>query len=518
MRVTSALRPTTFSIPQFLPKSNLVLKTPFHTNSGQKGFSQNTTPNPGGSTVKKVGLIGLLLGAAALTAFTWIEGESSTTPIVFSQVEGKDWVEKCVELHPEILWLADANVRKTEEGQATLQGPYSEQLFGQKFIEFDRTIMTIRCLKLILDGSDQAYAEFTAVQPKEQKLSRESFQALHLQGQRLLQSKWEGLTEVQMAQAMETALVLGDIGKSEKARELFKPYGPSAPDHDDFYEEAIKIIEQNPQLSPSFARLPAASKKLIAEIANLAHYGHVTHLEGGTGMFSTLKESGVPYRDPIALSFDLFVHTCDVAGALGHVNNQSSVTYTEFTHRAMQAMGEAVRVLGNPEKTEWDAYNAYLATRASWLNLNAEDRSDRVLARISSMIRLFTPEEGIVLRNAMLQLAPSMRDRIIAQLDVRAEILPGRTPTYMPAVLLNLAGNPQLGATKEERLSKAITIGLPFITRVLEKYQELLASGQFDPMIPLNFNQMAGVAKSAPESLVKGEFTIEANGNIRLTK
>jgi predicted transcriptional regulator YdeE len=466
----------------------------------------------------KLGL--LLLGGAISTSLALYANEdkpSSSTfvkPIIFSPIDGKEWVEKCVEQHPEILWLADANVRKTEEGQATLQGTYSEQLFGQKYIEFDRTIMTIQCLKLILDGSDQAYLTFTAAQ-KDGKLSRESFLALHLQGQQLLKSKWKGLSELQMAQAMETALVLGDIGKSEKARELLKPYGIKAPDHDDFYGEAMQVIVQHPKLCPSFDRLPSPAKELLAEIANLAHYGHVTHLEGGAGMFSKLKESRVPSSDPIALSFDLFVHTCDVAGALGHVNNQSSLVYTEPAHRAMQAMGDAVRVLSNTQKTEWDAYNDYLAVRASWLGLSPEDRSDRVLSRIGAMLRLFTIEEGVVLKKAMLEIDVDVRNRIAAQLDVQQQDQPVRTPTYMPAVLVNLSNHSQLGETKEERLFKAITLGLPFITRVLEKHKELVANHEIDPNIPLNFNKMAGVAKTSPHSL-SDSFFIDEEGNVLL--
>lgn len=530
--VTSCLKLAGPFSPLFWPMryqtfTHSFARTPvkLHTNfnSHQRCFSQSIFPNPKGDTMKKAGKIGLflLLGGAVLTSFTLYANENKTPspnssiPIIFFPLEGRLWVEKCVEQHPEILWLAGANVRKTEEGQTTLRGTYSEQLFGQKYIEFDRTIMTIQCLKLILDGSDNAYLAFIAAQPKDAKLSRDSFQMLHLQGQRLLKSKWGGMSELQMAETMETALLLGDIGKSEKARELFTPYGIAAPDHDDFYGEAMQMIEKQPQLCPSFARLPSSGKKLLIEIANLAHYGHITHLEGGVGMFTKLKESEKPFTDPIALSFDLFVHTCDVAGALGHINNQSSLVYTEPTHCAMQAMGDAVRVLSNPNKSEWDAYNAYLGVRASWLGLSSENRPDRVLARIGAMLRLFTPEEGVVLRNAMLELDKNIRDKIVEQLDVQQQDQLSRTPTYMPTVLINLANNPQLGLFKDERLSKAITIGLPFIAKVLERYEELIANGDIDPNIPLNFNKMAGVAKTSPNLLGK-EFLIDKEGSVHL--
>jgi hypothetical protein len=478
----------------------------------------STSHNPEGSTMKKVKDIGLkiLLSALALTPFSLSakEGSGSIKPIIFSTIQGTKWVEKCVESHPEILWLADANVRKTEEGHATVQGTYSEQLFGQKYIEFDRTIMTLECLKLILDGSEGSYQAFTGAQ-KDGKLSFESFQVLHDQGRRLMQSKWEGLSEVQMAQALEAALVLGDMGKSEKAREIFKPYGIKAPDHDDFHGEVMLIIQKHPELCPSFSKLPSAAQELLVKSANLAHYGHVTHLEGGTGMFTRLKESGVASQDPIALAFDLFVHTCDVSGALGHVNNKSSIVYTEPTHRSMQAMWDAVKVLSNPEKKELDAYNSYLAVRASWLGLSSDDKSDRVLTRIGAMLRLFTPAEGVTLRQGMLGLSEKVRDQISAAMDVSQEEVLTRTPTYMPAVLVNLSNNSQLGDSKEERLSKAISIGLPFITKVLEKHKQQIAANEIDSNIPLNFNKAAGVAKESPDLLNK-EFQIDKEGNVYL--
>jgi hypothetical protein len=461
--------------------------------------------------MKKLGIfrLFLLFVGAVLPSF------SAPIPAVFSQVdEGLLWVEKCIEQHPEILWLADADVRKTEENQASLGGSYSEQLFGQKYIEFDRTMMTIRCLKLVLDGSEKSYLEFTAGQSKEDKLSREGFQTFHLEGQRVLKSQWEGISEMEMAQAMETALVLGDIGKSEKARALFRPYGIESPDHDDFHGEVMQMIEKHPELCPSFAQLSCSARKLLVKVANLAHYGHVTHLEGGVAMFRKLRESGIPSEDPMALSFDLFVHTCDVAGAFGHVNHHSSLAYTELTHRALQATGEAMRVLSNPIKTEWDAYNTYLGIRASWLGLNAEDNTDRVLARLGAMLRLFTLEEGVVLKEAMGRFDDAMRSKIIAKFDVQQIDQFSRTPTYVPATLVNLSNQRQLGDSKEERLFQAIIIGLPFITRVLERYKELMDNGEIDPNIPLNFNAVAGIAKSSPSSL-NNDFSIDEEGNVR---
>ncbi len=457
-------------------------------------------------------LLSLVLSAPLLSLERASLNEETLSMIPLT---GKAWAETQLSKYPEIAWLADSDVKKTEEGQATLQGAYSEQIFGKKYIEFDRTLMTLHCLNLILEGDEASYQAFTASQPPQLKLSRESFKTLHLWGQTLLKSKWGDLSERDVLKTLQTALVLGDMGKSGKARALFKTYPAKAPDHDDFYGEAIDVLNRHPHLCPSFANLSPAGKKLLTSIANLAHYGHITHLEGDTGMFEKLKESGLASTDPIALSFDLFVHTCDVAGALGHVNNQSSLVYNEQTHMAMQAMAEAVRTLSDPRKTELDAYNAYLNTRASWLGLNSKDPLDRVLTRVGAMLRLFTPEEGAILKKALQTLDSSAQKQITTELDTQKENRLARTPTYMPAVLVNLANNTKLGNTKEERIAKAVTLGLPFLAKTLKLHRQALLKKEADATIPLNFNPIAGVAKESPEKLLK-DATIDKEGSVEI--
>jgi hypothetical protein len=132
------------------------------------------------------------------------------------------------------------------------------------------------------------------------------------------------------------------------------------------------------------------------------------------------------------------------------------------------------------------------------------------------MLRLFTHEEGIVLKRALLELDEVTREQIIEQLDVQQhDQSNNRTPTYMPAMLINLFNNPQLGGSKEDRLARAITIGAPCIARVLERYKGMVVRGEIDAHVPLNFNTMAGIAKAFPAKL-NGEFYIDQEGMARL--
>lgn len=469
-------------------------------------------------STRQIGSAFLLVLLLTIGSWTYVYDKTSSKAedqpqlVTSSEMKGLDWVNLCIRQYPEILWLADENVRKTEEGKASLQGAYSEQLFEKKFIEFDRTIMTLHCLRLILDGSERAYQEFTEGQPLDVKLSRESFNELHENGTFLLKHVPQ-MSEWEVIQAMEASLVLGDIGKSEKAREIFREYGAKAPDHDDFHEEVMHILQDHPELCPTFNRLSPVGKQFLCETANLAHYGHIFHLEGGLNMYSKAKQRFLSGCNPVVLLFDFFVHTCDVAGALGHVNNKTSLVYTEPSHRAMRGVLESFKVLTQPSKTEGDAYNAYLTLRASWLGLNTDDRIDRVLTRMGAMLRLFTLEEGAILKQAVSQLPPDVRTKIIEQLDVCHGEELARTPTYMPAVLVNLANNLTLGSSKEERISQAVILGLPFIAKVLETHKQHLALLKADSAIPLNFNKAAGVAKTNPSAL-NGGFTIDAEGNV----
>jgi len=421
--------------------------------------------------------------------------------ILFSSLLASDKVSSLLERYPEILWLADLDVKKTEEGKAGVAS-FSEQMFGQKFVEFDRTLMTLHCLHLFVDGSDEAYEIFTRHQKESERLQKHSFIALHFEAKAILQSGWGNLSEGELLQAMETSLVLGDLGKSGKARQLYLPYGIEAQDHDDFYGE---VMREAPDLCPSFQRLPRAAKKLLQKTANLAHYRHIFHLEGEPQMFSQLKKSKIAFEDPIALAFDLFVHTCDIAGALGHVNNVSSLAYKEMTHQAEKSMERAVWSLSNPTFTEWDAYDVHLETLASWLGFDPSNRTERALTRAGAMLRLYTLQEGNLLKKGVEELDSQDREEIVSLLDPQlGEELP-RTPTYMPAVLVNLSN--QVG------LIKAVRLGLPFIARVLKVYKEEIAAEAFNPNIPLNFNKMAFIAKTYPKAL-QDPFYIDEDGNV----
>ncbi len=466
-----------------------------------RSLTATQIPSPEESTMKKTAKItSLLLFTGALTlGASYVQKKEEPKPIVFTRVEGRAWAEACLKKYPEISWLADSDVKKTEEGRALEESPYSEQIYGKKFIEFDRTIMGLHCLKLFLQGDKQAYEELTKDQPQDKRLAWESFKEIHEMGLSLIDSKHKGLSCNQMAQTLETALILADMGKSPKARAKFESYGATAPDHDDFYGQAVVAMLKNPELSPSFNRLPITAQELLAEVAALIHYGHVTHCEGGAEMFARIKKSAIASRNPLAMRFDSFVHLCDVAGAAGHVNKKSSVMCTQDTYRALKATYDACLILSDSTKEEFDAYKAYVAVRASWLSFNPQDPTDFMLTRFGSMLRLFTPQEGESLKKAFFKLDEQQRAHVLKEFGMQK--YERRTPTYMPAVLLNLY-NFDPKASLDAKMELAVT-ALPFLANVLQSQKP-------GAQAPLNFNKVAGAVKEDPDLVKYGDFEIDA--------
>ena len=419
-----------------------------------------------------------------------------------------EWAQDYVRQYPELLWLASSDVHFTSENQSSSSKSISREIFRQQFVEFDRSVLSLRALGWLANGDEKSYLAFISEQQPKERLSREHFRRLHHRFRKLVSSH-PTLSEEDVLKTLHVSLVLGDLGKSELARAVFTPYGATAPDHDDFYAEVISILQEHPSLSPSFFSLPSEARQLLRSTAGLAHYGHMAHLEGGLGMFSTLKNSTViREKDRFALHFDLFSHLCDVSGALGHVSSHSALALTESVFEILEATMEAAVLLFKEGNDERVAYEYLLEKRGAWMGIFPKSAEDRILIRAAAMLRLTTPEEGASIKKAYAELSEEERKSLLI-FDIGRSSQMQRTPTYMPAVLVNLSNNRHLGKEKSERLERAFKIGLPFLARVLLFYEK--------SDLTLNFSPIAKAAKSEQAlSLKETSFNIMETGLISL--
>ena len=399
------------------------------------------------------------------------------------------WVQNLLQEYPELVWLANKKVWKTEEATARKNsGSWSEKFYGEKLMELDRTLLGLRCMHHFVLGTEEGYAALTADQKKEKKMSYESFIQVHTIAKKLCTNIDEG------EHALKAALIFGDMGKTEHIRELTKKSGHYVPDFNELWGI---IMRECPDILPTYKTLSAKTQKLLQKSAYIAHFGHITHIEGGPQMFTRLKQSNMAKDDPVALDLAFFIQVCDVSGALGHVSHNSSLVYTQQVHDTMMAIKHASEQL--KDKDETGALNYYITQRAQWLGLDAENKTEKVLTRVGAMLRLYMKEEGQQLRAAFAQLSKADQELVVEQLSGEVAAKDVKTPTYVPALLVNLANSASL--------DQAVTIGLPFVAQVLKEKRN---SGNN----PLCFNAAAGVARDNFAQLKARKFTIDDENNV----
>ncbi|BBO59252.1 hypothetical protein [Mycoavidus sp. B2-EB] len=404
------------------------------------------------------------------------------------------------EYKKELSYLADLDAHVTNDGanegnkDATLsidgQVLPSQQLEGHSYPELNRSIQSLRVLDWVIRGNDDAYKEFIGSQ-NELKLSRESFQKLHDFYQNLEtvyngKHRWEPGV---LRRTLEVALVMGDLGKSTKLRDELRRYEITAVDHDDFYAQ---LMESDSALKtlPSFQALPKPAQELLKKTADLAHFGHITHLEGGARMFAGIKDERLK-NEPEAFDFAWLVHLCDVAGALGHKFALGSKVLNQATFENMQLTYDACKLL--KDQNGRAAINYIVDTRSKWLKIKDNDPDREVLARLSAMLRV-TPldvEKGKRLVDAYNLLPDELKNQVRKELSIAAADRLPLTPTYVPAMLVNAVGQ-----KTGEALRSALETSLTLLCNSLSLYRKGIEDGSISRDIRLEFNHLAGLVST----------------------
>ena len=414
------------------------------------------------------------------------------------------WGRALLRRYPELHWYAQAGVAASQEGEAGKRpDSFSVRIFGEYYPEFDRTVMVLKCYFLIQSGTRRAYESFVAPQ-KDNPLTREHFDQLHARLHGLLADAGDR-AEI-LRDAFLAGLVLGDIGKIDAVHVWMERYGIKDLDHDVFYGSVMLHPEAREAFS-SFAKLSPEAQALLVKTANLGHWGHITHLEGGFSMFEPLKSSGILETDYAAFVFESLVHSCDVAGAGGHRNTSGSIVYNDTAFLTLKSVYFVCSLLA--DNNERFAYYHYLTMRAGAVELTAEGEMLEVLGRLVAMLRLHDVSAGVILEEAARAWSPEEHALILKTLSVvGANRLP-ETPTYMPAVLVNMLNHPGFGATQEVRLRNVVVHGVPWVAAVLQDYERFLASNTINVSIPLNFNEAAGQVKQDPRVIGRKMWHID---------
>ncbi len=400
------------------------------------------------------------------------------------------------EKYPELEYLANPNVSVTSEGAALIKENEPVLPSQQSYPEFDRSIQSLRSLHWIISDDDAAYGQFISSQD-EPKLSRASFKSLH-DFYRNLEDTYisKGWKPGDLQRTLEVALVMGDFGKSDTLRDELRRYKITAVDHDDFYAQLMQSGTALKEFK-SFQALPEPAQELLKKTSDLAHFGHITHLEGGAQMFAGIEQSELLKSEPEAFDFAWLVYLFDVAGALGHIFKEGSKVLNQATFENRQLTYKACTLLlKEPNQNRQTAIHQLVNIRSTLLEIDRDsdlDALDRqVLARLSAMLRVppLDKEKGKQLVEAYRSLNAELKIDVRRELSLAAADSLPLTPTYVPAMLVNAVAHAQKTG---KDLRSALETSLTLLCKGLSLYRQGIKDRSISEDIRLDFNYLSGL-------------------------
>lgn len=242
-------------------------------------------------------------------------------------------------------------------------------------------------------------------------------------------------------------------------------------------------------------------QKALVESSNLFDYQKLLFLEGGVGLFTSLKNAHL--KESSLLESALLACL-------------SSTSISEKDYLDFDIISSACRVLLDPRKTERDALDALLKKRGEAVGISPDTPDGRVLIRLSAMMGCYKKEDGKLLLDAFNLLSIKDRELALLQLDPRSMRREKLLPHGASELLATLMNNLVLGEPREERIKKAVQIGVPLLSKILHTHEQHLAKGTARPDLPLHFDILLKTASSRAMDLTSATYQIDPSGNISL--
>ena len=248
---------------------------------------------------------------------------------------------------------------------------------------------------------------------------------------------------------MRYIMLIHDLGKNQTlASTVMGEDAADSVDHDEVLRRLLKpdYATKRAELLPTFGQLSEADQTIIRDVINTElNLGQFIQAEAPPAALASFADSTEPVRS-LYIMHTLF----DIAGAVGHVNAESSLLLTSPLYNQMAA---ACDVLTNSTlSTENARYAHYLARRAQRFGLDndaieqlIDNQAHTHTVRLACMLRYDAPEEYQQLTEA-LDTLPGPVQAILAQelsndgIHQRATL-----PYYGPALLKGLEKHHSLG-------------------------------------------------------------------------
>ena len=331
----------------------------------------------------------------------------------------------------------ESNIQKGRDVPNNLQGSPSMELYGENYVEINRTLVSMLALKWLMNDD---YQTFTCHQNPTTKLRLESF--------RHLRSLFkEGLPTPDDFYAVLVATVVNDIGKDpDFTKDIVKKVDPSAigQNHD-----MIAYIAAKAKLLPLIEEFSSLHREDLKEDLMLGlQFGsglNAAQLAQAENVPASLKGALVMKGHNRAFAIKYMELLLDVAGADGHVDVRCAKAMIEPTFQSHVTSRLCLQKIVSGSCDLRTGYDQVLTQRGKMLEANGfvrlsvTDDSERALLRLLTMSRTAGVEQAIAVKEAFDSLPENPRKALVDGLSVDGyndgvAIL----PYYIPALFADV--------------------------------------------------------------------------------
>jgi len=299
-------------------------------------------------------------------------------------------------------------------------------------IEYKRKLNAM--LSVFWICSDQ-HDKFVRSQAKD-RLSEESWRSIVYWCREVVK-----LTTPEAVNAMLGFMAIHDLGKLSDFRE---DLAPGVYDHD---VAITQIVDEYPQVLPSFMRLDSEYQELVATAVRVKfNFGQFLQGENLPANLTSMKDL-LAVQGSEALAFYLFHIFVDMCGILGAHTLEGSKFMTETMYYNFRVGFDVLQQLGNTSPNE--TYDAFLRTRSVRQGIPMSGPHERAIIRLGCCCRVFTEDEGRQVKDAFESLPPDSMRKLTDFLNTDGiEKRPSFLLYYTPAFFENSKINPTVGVRR----------------------------------------------------------------------
>ncbi|MBN8523576.1 MAG: hypothetical protein J0M23_06985 [Rickettsiales bacterium] len=388
------------------------------------------------------------------------------------------WVFKKLQQHPELVWLLAPNFKYTFNTETVNENSWSLQFIGVNSNEFEKTLASLYCLELILDGTKKSY-EVLVLNQKEKRLSFMNYMRIHNMILKLKETN-----SIFTINNLEKFLIFRDLGKSS----TFKKYVKSKfnIDEDDPHFFIKNLFNNNPEFCCYILNTSIRTLKTMMS-CDTYHFGHILNFEGGMEMFKQLKDSKMIRNDQI-MNFKFLTDILEIAAYNSHKSNKGSITLNDAIFSSSINTLGILKLLRN--ENEVVVMKKLLEKKAQALKMNATSTEEQIIVKLCALTKISSAQSDI-LKKIINSFDHSNKEKILLQLNpliLRNE----KTATYIPGfwdAILSQKKEQYINNTSDiEIIRQAATLFIPLLTDIYTEFRESINNISVELQPILSFN------------------------------